>query len=71
MPDRDSREPPSRLLTARNLPPDRKVVGACAVCGVGFAASAGRRAHAEQLLRVHQSICPGGNRAGHIVEPFE
>jgi hypothetical protein len=46
-------------------------VGACSVCGVTFAASAGRRALVEEVLRVHQSICPGGTRAGHVVAPFE
>jgi hypothetical protein len=46
-------------------------VGACSVCGVRFAASADRRALVEEVLRVHQSICPGGMRAGHVVAPFE
>jgi hypothetical protein len=46
-------------------------VGTCSVCGVKFAASAERRALVEEVLRVHQSICPGGMRAGHVVAPFE
>jgi hypothetical protein len=52
----------------RHLP---EPIGTCSVCGVRFAASEDRRALVEEVLRVHQSICPGGMRAGHVVAPFE
>lgn len=48
-----------------------ETVGTCSVCGVKFAASAEHRARVLEVLRVHQSICPGGLRAGHVVAPFE
>ena len=62
------------LATAVPAPRRRRVpetVGACTVCGVKFAGSDGRRALVEEVLRVHQSICPGGTRGGHVVAPFE
>jgi hypothetical protein len=69
---RDSSQGPSSPEPAarqqRRLP---EPVGTCSVCGVRFAASDDRRALVEEVLRVHQSICPGGVRAGHVVAPFE
>ena len=54
--------------TRRRAP---QTVGTCVVCGVKFAGSTERRSLVEEVLRVHQSICPGGTRGGHIVAPFE
>ncbi len=47
------------------------VVGVCGVCGVKFAASRERQADAARVLRVHESICPGGQRSGRVAMPFE
>ena len=66
-----SRGPLSSLDAARERRRVPEPVGACSVCGVKFAASAERRALVEEVLRVHQSTCPGGMRAGHVVAPFE
>jgi hypothetical protein len=41
------------------------------VCGVQFAASRERRAETARVLHVHESICPGGQRAGEVATPFE
>ena len=60
-----------RLLTNRVPRRRPSVVGACAVCGVTFAASRERLAEAAHVLRVHESICPGGQRAGEVATPFE
>ena len=61
----------SRLLTNRVARRSPSVVGACGVCGVTFAASRERQAEAARVLRVHESICPGGQRAGEVATPFE
>ena len=60
-----------RLLTQRVPRRRPRVVGACGVCGVQFAASRDRRAEAARVLRVHESICPGGQRSGEVATPFE
>jgi hypothetical protein len=60
-----------RLLTKRMPRRSPSVVGSCAVCGVTFAASRERQAEAARVLRVHESICPGGQRAGEVATPFE
>jgi hypothetical protein len=60
-----------RLLSPRRTRHSPLRVGTCAVCGVAFAAYEQRREHVEEVLRVHQSICPGGSRAGHVVEPYD
>jgi hypothetical protein len=59
-----------RLLRGRAKEPPPEVVGGCALCGVLFAGSPEQRAGVEHLLRVHESICPGGARAGHVVTPL-
>jgi len=59
-----------RLLTPRRSRRAPEPVGACAVCGVAFAASDERRTDVLEVLRVHERICPGGIRTGHVVEPF-
>jgi hypothetical protein len=60
-----------RLLTPRipRRPPSH--VGVCAACGVAFLAPAGRLEQTAELLRVHESICPGGDRAGEGVTPLD
>jgi hypothetical protein len=58
-----------RLLTKR-VPRRAPVIGACAVCGVKFAAPPERRADAARVLSVHESMCPGGRRARGVVIPF-
>ena len=60
-----------RLLTKRVPRRRPSVVGACAVCGITFAAARERQAEAARVLRVHESICPGGQRAGEVATPFE
>jgi len=60
-----------RLLTKRVPRRPPSVVGACAMCGVAFAASRERQAEAARVLHVHESICPGGQRAGEVATPFE
>jgi hypothetical protein len=60
-----------RLLTKRVPRRRPSVVGACGVCGVQFAASRERRAETARVLHVHESICPGGQRAGEVATPFE
>ena len=59
-----------RLLTKRVPRRASGVVGACAVCGIKFAASPEHRADAARVLRVHESMCPGGRRARGVVIPF-
>ena len=68
MPDRPARRvasPPHRRLRPRP-----GVVGACTVCGVVFAGREAERGRVVEVLRVHQTICPGGSRAGEVVVPF-
>jgi hypothetical protein len=48
-----------------------EVIGACAVCGVRFASTPARRAEIAHVLAVHESVCPGGDRAGEVVIPLE
>ncbi len=60
-----------RLLTKRVPRRRPSVVGACAVCGITFAASRERQTEAARVLRVHESICPGGQRVGEVATPFE
>jgi hypothetical protein len=55
----------------RDLPKGRDAVGACGVCGVVFEGTAERALDVRHVLEVHQSICPGGRRAGEIVAPFD
>ena len=59
-----------RLLLNRIVrrPPD--AVGACDKCGVAFAGLTERWGAVEQVLRAHESICPGGQRWGEVVRPF-
>jgi hypothetical protein len=59
-----------RLLRGRAKGAPAEVVGGCAVCGVLFAGSPEQRAGVQHLLRVHESICPGGARGGHVVTPL-
>jgi hypothetical protein len=49
----------------------REAVGACGVCGVVFEGTAERARDVRHVLEVHESICPGGRRAGEIVAPFD
>jgi len=60
-----------RLLAKRASRRAPSVVGVCGVCGVKFAASRERQADAARVLRVHESICPGGQRSGRVAMPFE
>jgi hypothetical protein len=46
-------------------------VGACGVCGVTFAGTTERAPDVRHVLGVHESLCPGGRRAGEIVTPFD
>jgi hypothetical protein len=56
---------------ARVLPKGRDAVGACGVCGVVFEGTSERALDVRHVLDVHESICPGGRRAGEIVAPFD
>ena len=60
-----------RLLARRVPRRAPSVIGACAVCGVKFAASRKHRAEVARVLRVHETICPGGHRSGEVATPFE
>jgi hypothetical protein len=60
-----------RLLVSRVPRGARQIVGTCAACGVAFEGPRSRQADVEQVLRAHQRICPGGDRAGEMVTPFE
>ena len=46
-------------------------MGECASCHVGFAGRRAELVSVEHLLRVHERICPGGDRAGEVVMPLE
>ena len=65
------RSPMPRLLARRVPHRAPSVIGACAVCGVKFAASREHRAEVARVLRVHETICPGGHRSGEVATPFE
>jgi hypothetical protein len=62
--------PLSRVLGRRSR---RRLhtIGACATCGVQFAAMEEQRGNVEEILRVHQRICPGGRRGGEVIAPYE
>jgi hypothetical protein len=60
----------ARVL-ARVIPEPRGAVGACGVCGVVFEGTTERALDVRHVLDVHESICPGGRRAGEIVAPFD
>jgi hypothetical protein len=49
---------------------DVVTVGQCPRCRVGCAGRAEDRGKLEELLRVHQQHCPGGDRAGDVWLPF-
>jgi hypothetical protein len=59
-----------RFLTKRTPREPSRPVGVCSTCGVEFVAPADRREHVEDVLRVHESICPGGRRGGDVASPF-
>ena len=59
----------SRLLYPRT-PRRPRSMGICPGCGVMFAAPPGRDEETDEILRVHEAICPGGNRRGDLVTPF-
>ncbi len=69
MPNRSARrvDPPAHR---RIRPRPEHVVGACTACGVVFAGREAERVRVAEVLRVHQTICPGGSRAGEVVVPF-
>lgn len=46
-------------------------VGACESCGVTFLAQPAHVKGVREILRVHRSVCPGGNRAEEVVAPAE
>jgi hypothetical protein len=43
----------------------------CGACGVGFIGAHGDAHLLTEVLRVHEIICPGGERAGELVTPFD
>ena len=51
-------------------PPFRVLVGSCRSCRVAFAARPHDREAVAEVLRVHEAVCPGGDRDGEIAEPF-
>ena len=61
----------SAQSSARDLPKGRDAVGACSVCGVVFEGTTERALDVRHVLKVHESICPGGRRTGEIVTPFD
>ena len=63
--------PMTSAARAGVLPKGRDAVGACGVCGVVFEGTAERALDVRHVLDVHESICPGGRRAGEIVAPFD
>jgi hypothetical protein len=46
------------------------IVGRCAVCRVAFAAEPGAQDATRMVLRVHEQVCPGGNRLRETVMPL-
>ena len=59
-----------RLLSSRVVRRAPDAVGSCSHCGVAFAGLTERWSQVEQVLQAHESVCPGGDRAGEIVRPF-
>jgi hypothetical protein len=45
-------------------------VGMCAICRVTFFSSPDGEKLVQDLLRVHEMICPGGDRTGERVMPI-
>ena len=46
------------------------VAGTCAACGLAFAGPHRRRRVVAAVLRVHEEICPGGDRTGEVTFPL-
>jgi hypothetical protein len=67
----ESDQSDSSHARTRVLPKGRDPVGACGVCGVVFEGTTERAVDVRHVLDVHESICPGGRRAGEIVSPFD
>ena len=42
----------------------------CCHCGVLFVAAPADVAKTRHVVRVHESVCPGGTRAGETANPF-
>ena len=59
-----------RLLNFRTVRRPPATVGACGICGVRFAGKTEQWSGVEQVLRAHESICPGGDRGDETVVPF-
>lgn len=59
-----------RLMRTRIVRRSDRTVGQCCECGVAFAGSVEQSAGVAQVWRAHESVCPGGDRAGEVVHPF-
>lgn len=54
-----------------NEPNDLQPAGACTLCRVVFFSRPDQVTHTRQLIRLHESICPGGERLGEVALPYE
>jgi hypothetical protein len=60
-----------RPTTAAFLPAiDDVPVGTCDRCGVTFVAKEDHYVAVREVLRVHEIVCPGGDRDGEWAAPF-
>lgn len=56
------------------IPPhseDLQPAGACTLCRVVFFARPDQVRGTRELIRLHESICPGGERLGEVALPYE
>lgn len=60
-----------RLMRTRIVRHPARTVGKCCACSVAFGGTVEQAASVEQVLRAHESICPGGERDGELVLPFQ
>jgi hypothetical protein len=50
---------------------DLRPAGACTLCRVVFFARPDQVTDTRALIRLHESICPGGERLGEVALPYE
>lgn len=50
---------------------DLQPAGTCTSCRVVFFSRPDQMAGTRALLRLHESICPGGERLGEVAMPYE
>lgn len=50
---------------------DLQPAGACTLCRVVFFARPDQFSGTREVIRLHESICPGGERLGEVAVPYE